>query len=342
MNEYLVGLVPDMSNADYHSQPHIGSSGFKLMARSPLHFWTASALNPERERKEPSRVMQMGTAWHTGIWEPELFDLCYGIKPEGFTGATTVGKLLDLALADLPAFIASHVAIPDGLSKASKAGKELLAELEAQGKTGVEESKLSVVLEHAAKLHGKMLFNADDFADIRKMSDAAHIHPATQVIFKLPGGMAEQSIFWIDQITGAPCRIRPDYAVPPCSMFPTGLIVDGKSTDNASRAEFGKTAWNAEMYFQAAFYSDGFQAHYQTDKPPVFAWLAQERDAPYATQYHSAPANFIEYGRRRYRPLLATFAECLSTGQWPGYGAGVHELDLPTWAAKAIDEAVAA
>jgi hypothetical protein len=328
-----------MPNADYHDQPHIGSSGFKLLARSPLHFWTASALNPERERKEPTRLMQIGTAWHTGIWEPDLFDGLYGVKPDGFNGTTTVGKLLDIALGDLPAFEAQHVAIPDGLSKASKAGKELLAELEAQGKTGVEETKLAQVLQHARELVGKTLFNADDMASIKAMSKAAHDHPVTQVIFNLPGGMAEQSIFWVDRQTGAPCRIRPDYAVPPCSMFPHGLIVDGKSNADSSPVEFAKNAWNSEMYFQAAFYSDGFQQHFGTDQPPVFAWLSQERDAPYATAYYSAPSDFVEYGRRRYRPLLALFAECLRTGQWPGYATTVQDLDLPAWAAKTLSEA---
>jgi hypothetical protein len=283
--------------------------------------------------------MLMGTAWHTGIWEPHLFDSSYGSMPEGFSGITTVGKLLATALEDLPAFEARHVAIPDGLSKVSKAGKELLAELEAQGKTGVEESKLAQVLEAASQLYGKTLLSADDLASVRAMSEAARAHPVTRAIFSLPGGVAEQSIFVIDPETSAPIKIRPDYMVPPCEMFPHGLIVDGKSNDDSSPDEFARSAWNGEMYFQAALYSDAFQLHFGTAKPPVFAWMAQERDAPYATAYYSAPPDFVEYGRRRYRPLLARFAQCLSTGHWPGYQQAVQELDLPAWAAKAIEQA---
>ena len=73
MNDnYLQGVFPDMPNAEYHGgHQHIGSSGFKLLERSPAHSWSAY-LDPERERREPSRIMVMGTAWHTGIFEPHL------------------------------------------------------------------------------------------------------------------------------------------------------------------------------------------------------------------------------------------------------------------------------
>lgn len=339
MENYLQGMFADMPNETYHGHVHIGSSGFKLLARSPLHFWHASPLNPGREKREPSRIMVMGTAWHTGIFEPDLFASSYAAKPD-ISPASTVAKLLDDAIQDFEAWQARHVALPEGLSKTSKEGKALLAELEALGKTGVEPDKHAQVLELAPGLVGRTLLSADDLEAVRTMADAAHRHPVTQAIFALPGGMSEHSIFWIDQATGAPCRIRPDYAVPPCSMFPNGLIIDGKSNDDSSPIGFARSAWNSEMYFQAAFYADGFQQHFKTDKPPVFAWLAQERDAPFATAYYAAPPDFIEYGRRKYRRLLAVFAECLRTGQWPSYGEHVQDLALPGWAAKEIDAEV--
>lgn len=341
MTDYLTGLHADMSNADYHGHIHIGSTGFKLLARSPLHFWHASPLNPNREKREPSRIMTMGTAWHTGIWEPHLFADSYAAKPD-IAPTSTVAVLLGEALADFDAFQAKYVAIPEGLSKTTKEGKALLAELAAQGKTGVEAEKHAQVMELVPGLLGKTLLSADDLADVKAMSEAAQRHPVTRAIFNLPGGMSEHSIFWIDGATGAPCRIRMDYAVPPCPMFPYGLIIDGKSNDNSSPGEFARNAWNSEMFFQAAFYSDGFQQHFKTEQPPVFAWLSQERDAPYATAYYAAPADFVEYGRRRYRRLLAVFAECLRTGVWPGYGQQVQDLALPAWAAKEIDAVVAA
>ena len=341
MTNHFTGLLADMANADYHDHIHIGSSGFKRLAQSPLHFWHTSPLNPEREKKEPSRIMVMGTAWHTGIWEPLLFGSSYAAKPD-ISPVSTVAALLSAALNDFEAFKAQHVAIPEGVGKTTKEGKALIADLAAQDKVGVEAEKFAQVMELVPGLLGKTLLSADDLDAVTKMVNAARSHPITRAIFSLPGGMAEHSLFWVDAATGAPCRIRPDYMVPPCPMFPYGLIVDGKTNDDSSPDAFARNAWNSEMFFQAAFYSDGFQQHFKTEQPPVFAWLGQERDAPYATAYYAAPTDFVEYGRRRYRRLLSVFAECLRTGVWPGYSQQVQGLALPTWAAKEIDAMVAA
>lgn len=341
MPAYLTGLHGDMPNETYHQQPHIGSSGFKLLARSALHFWHASPLNPQRAPREASRIMTMGTAWHTGIFEPHLFASSYAAKPD-ISPASTVAQLLGEALQDFDAWRAKYVALPEGLGKTTKEGKALLAELEAQGRAGVEADKHAQVLELAPPLLGRTLLSADDLAAVEAMASAARAHPIARAILDLPGGMAEHSIFAIDARTGAPCRIRPDYMLPPCERFPRGLIIDGKSTDDASPQAFARTAWNMEMFFQAAFYSDVYQAHFGTKEPPVFAWLAQERDAPFATAFYAAPPDFTQYGRLRYRPLLKLFAQCLQTGEWPGYPTSVQDLALPGWAAKEIDAAVAA
>jgi hypothetical protein len=342
MNDnYLQGLFFDMPNAVYHgNHPHIGSSGFKLLERSPAHFWAAN-LDPDRERKDPSRVMLMGTAWHTAIFEPHDFEATYAAKPD-ISAASTVAKLLDEALPDLEAFRAKYVGIPDGISKTSKEGKALLAELAESGKVGIEESKLAEVLELAPPLVGKTLLSADDLTDVRAMAKAAQSHPITKVIMDQPGGVGEASFFWVDDETGAPCRIRPDYAVPPCKLFPNGLIIDGKSNDDSSPEGFARNCWNSQMYYQAAFYSDGMQRLWGTADPPAFAWLSQERDRPYATAYYAASADLVAYGRKRYRRLLRVFAECLRSGQWPGYPQTVQTLELPTWAAKIVSDEVAA
>lgn len=342
MNEnYLQGLFPDMPNAEYHGgHPHIGSSGFKLLERSPAHYWSAN-VDPNRERRDPSRIMVMGSAWHAAIFEPQLFAAAYAAKPD-ISAASTVAKLLDEALPDLEAFRAKYVGIPDAISKTSKEGKALLAELQADGKVGIEESKLAEVLELAPPLVGKTLLNADDLSDVQAMARAAAAHPITQVIMAQADGMGEASFFWVDAETGAPCRVRPDYAVPPCKLFPNGLIIDGKSNDDSGPEGFARNVWNSQMYYQAAFYSDGMQRLWGTAEPPSFMWLSQERDRPYATAYYAASADLVAYGRKRYRRLLRVFAECLRSGQWPGYPQTVQTLELPAWAAKAVEVEVAA
>lgn len=59
-------IIEGMSNADYHASEGISKSGLDLIARSPAHFRYAPA-------KESTRPMEIGTAIHTAILEPERF-----------------------------------------------------------------------------------------------------------------------------------------------------------------------------------------------------------------------------------------------------------------------------
>lgn len=285
MNENFTGLIDGLSNAEYHAHPAFSSSGFKLMARSPRHYW-ARYVDPNRAPSEPTPAMKLGTAWHAAVFERSDFDDRY-------------------------------IALPVGLDRRTKEGKALYEEVLASGKEPLA---------------------ADTMKQVLAMADAAHAHPAARVIFA-QRGRAEQSIFWTDEATGVPCRIRPDWMVEPCDLFPNGLIVDGKSTEDASTEGFAKAVWNWSMHFQAAFYADGFQTVFGTLKPPAFLWLAQEKESPYATAVYSANADVVAYGRREYQRLLALYAECKANDNWPGYPTTVGDIALPPWAQRVVDEA---
>ena len=192
----------------------------------------------------------------------------------------------------------------------------------------------------SAKPASEPISTPDDMARIKAMATSAADHPVSRVIFGTPGGAAETSFFWADPVTGVGCKIRPDYYLPPCAMFHHGLLVDGKTGEDMSPAGFAKYAWNWELHVQAAFYSDGFQYLHGTKEPPAFVWLAQEKDAPYASAYYSAGGDFMTYGRKQYRRLLNTYAACVQSGQWPGYALNVQPLELPGWAAKQVADAI--
>lgn len=282
-------IITGLPNPEYHADAAVGSSGLKLLSRSPAHYF-AAYLDPARKRREPTPAMRIGTAWHAAIFEPE-------------------------------AFAADYIQLPDGLDRRTKEGKALYAEIEASCREPMA---------------------PDAYAEILAMRNSAAAHPVSQVIFGLPDGAAELSLFWTDAATGVRCKIRPDYMVPPCAQFPHGLLIDGKTGEDMSPAGFGKYAWNWELHLQAAWYCDGFQAVLGTDQPPAFAWLAQEKDAPYACAYYAAGADFLAYGRRIYRPLLERLGDCQRTGSWPAYGQMVQPLALPGWAEKQVQEGVAA
>jgi exodeoxyribonuclease VIII len=75
------GIYADIPNATYHAGPGISKSGLDLVARSPLHYWNRY-LNPDREPVEPTPAMQLGTAIHTAVLEPDRFADEYAIAPK--------------------------------------------------------------------------------------------------------------------------------------------------------------------------------------------------------------------------------------------------------------------
>ena len=339
-NDFARGLFLDMPNEHYHGLPVIGSTGLKKIKRSPYHFWFDSPLNPEREAKKPSIALRIGSAWHCAVFEPVRFDECYGVWPEGLDPDSRLGAAV-LQLLESPKAFYTVVPIPDGLSKRTKEGRQLLSELAAEGKTGMEESIYHSALEIAEPLLGKELLTAEQMRMVRRMAASACALPESKVIFSQPDGMAEASIFVTDPLAGVPVKIRPDYAILPGNrLFHHGLIVDGKSMADASPDAFGRECWNWDMALQAALYSDVWQQHFRTSEPPAFVWLASEKDAPHCCKYYSAPPHLVAYGRVIYRQLLDTYARCLGTGVWPAYAAGVSPAQLPAYAMKTIAETI--
>ena len=280
------GIHADLSNHDHHASTAVGSSGLKLIGQSPLHYWSAYR-DPNRERREPTPAMIIGTATHMAILEPGKFDDCYTVLPEG-------------------------------LDRRTKEGKALYAEIEATGKTPL---------------------SPKDWKRIADMAEAARRHPVGRVLFD-SAPLFETSIFWTDAESGVQCKIRPDLMIPPCAAFPDGLIVDVKTTQDASPEGFGRSAWGYEMHLQAALYPEGFAVAFGRLKLPPFIWWAIESEAPHAMAFYSAPASVVAYGQSEVTRLRWKYADCLQADQWPGYSPGVTELQLPAWAAKVVDATV--
>ncbi len=65
-------FVYDMPNDEYHGLDGVSKSGLDKIARSPAHFKYGKP-------KDPTRAMEIGTAIHTAILEPERFDKEYVI-----------------------------------------------------------------------------------------------------------------------------------------------------------------------------------------------------------------------------------------------------------------------
>jgi exodeoxyribonuclease VIII len=75
------GMYPHLSNEDYHSDSAISRSGIMTYLDSPYKYW-AHYINTNREKKEVTQSMILGSAFHTFVLEPDKFYRQYVIEPE--------------------------------------------------------------------------------------------------------------------------------------------------------------------------------------------------------------------------------------------------------------------
>lgn len=119
-------IVANMPNEAYHSAPGISKSGLDLIARSPAHFM-ASVPRPS------TRNMEIGTAIHTAVLEPNRFEQDYVLledvkdrraseykqAKEVHGGAFVLTGPESAHVSSLQAAVHANVAIPDGYTEVS-------------------------------------------------------------------------------------------------------------------------------------------------------------------------------------------------------------------------------
>ncbi|MCD8212867.1 MAG: PD-(D/E)XK nuclease-like domain-containing protein [Campylobacter sp.] len=158
---------------------------------------------------------------------------------------------------------------------------------------------------------------------------AGKVNGAKQTALFLKDGLAEQSYF--GQIEGVKVKCRPDFY-----NENLGLVVDLKTTSDASAAGFAKSVANFNYHIQAAFYSDILRQNGKTVNN--FLFIAVETKKPYMVGFYELDNVAIEQGRESYLKLLELYKLCLKRNEWWGYSKfdgqsinAVQTLSLPAW-----------
>jgi exodeoxyribonuclease VIII len=118
------------------------------------------------------------------------------------------------------------------------------------------------------------------------------------------------------------------------------LVVELKTTRDASLKGFSKDCGDYDYQIQAAFYKDIVELLFNDKREINFFFIAQEKFMPYAFNIFEASPQFISQGRYEYEMLLQLYKFCLDNNYWPGYQVwcqnkyGILELKLPAWSIK--------
>jgi len=231
------------------------------------------------------------------------------------TAAMEFGRFVHTVVLEPELLAARYVVTPD-----------LVAELEGEYKNPKATKEYREKLAAFHELHtDKEVIEADGYEKAIKMIEAVKACPKATGFLR-GEGPSETSIVWDDKLTGVRCKARVDKVVE------DGLLADLKTTADAS--QFGKSMVNFGYARQAAFYCDGMET--LTGEPHRLAFVAVEKEAPFATLSGLVSQAAIEFGRRQYQRVLRKICEARAYDKWPGYEQPA-ELDLPLWAYQSED-----
>lgn len=242
---------------------------------------------------------------------PEKFKY-YREHPPEPTPSLIFGQVVHKWVLQPESFWDEFTILPD-IDRRTREGKAVYAEF----------------LEQAA---GKTIIAADMLRQAQEMRDALLKNDYCR---KLLSGVKETPYFWVDEMTGVECKCRCDVVT---EINGLSVIVDMKSTTNASTEIFMRDAVKYGYMMQAAMYSEGVKA--STGKEHLFVFVVQEKEPPYAVNVLQADALFVQYGYDVFRECIGVYADCMKTGEFYGYLGKfdtINTLSLPSYLAKAVE-----
>lgn len=234
--------------------------------------------------------------------------------PTEDTPALKMGRAIHMAVLQPEEFCRHYAVIPEGIDRRTKAGKE----------------EWTAFVEAHLKDPEREMLTAEENREVLAIANAVR----EQHRELLDGCQTEVPLFWDDPRTGIRCKCRIDAMKEEENRF---VLIDLKTTADASTRAFTRGAITYGYHVQAAHYIDGVKANWLNHgKEIVWYFLAVEKKEPYATNLIAADESLIDEGRFRLIGLMDRLDVCLKSGEWPGYGESV--MMLPAWAVEEPDE----
>jgi exodeoxyribonuclease VIII len=178
----------------------------------------------------------------------------------------------------------------------------------------------------ASQYPGRTILEPSEQVTLKKIVEGLRNHAKARQVLAAKG-QSELSIFWRDDLTGLDLKVRIDRLV---EIGSTGMMLEVKSTDNASPEAFARKIVDMDYDLRAVMYADGVQKAYGFT--PAIAWLVIERETGFVAMYQPT-AKMLQRARRRYEEARIAVAHAKSLNSWPAYqtGESIETIDLPRW-----------
>lgn len=224
-------------------------------------------------------------------------------NPGEATPALIIGDAFHTATLEPARFETDFACKPeqiDGKSPLTNHYKEIFAEMQSE------------------EPHVKWL-NRSDYQMVVEMAGSALDHPILKEHLGRTESIVEGTAYF--ECEGVKCKVRPDLYSPGA-----GVVIDLKSTMDASERGFSKSVRQFGYSFQVAWYLEGLRL--AGEKPNTFIFLAVEKKAPYLTAAYKVSAAEIEKQTHAMYKACTLWNECVSSGVYPGYTDEVTQVDV--------------
>ena len=258
-------------------------------------------------RKNPA--ISRSELWHIRE-SPQKFKY-YKENPPEPTPSLMFGQVFHKMLLEPVTFDDEFVVAPE-VNRRTKDGKQMWEDFVA------DHEKQTIIPEEM-------------YAKAKEMCEAVKREP---LAVKLLNGEAEVPFFWTDEMTGEACKCRVDVLN---TSYSQPIIVDVKTTADASTDSFIRSAINYGYDFQAAMYFNGVAKN--IGKKPLFVFIAVEKEPPYAVNILQADELMLQRGYDLFREYIGIYHDCKVSGNWYGYLGRLNQINnlaLPSYLAKEV------
>lgn len=185
----------------------------------------------------------------------------------------------------------------------------------------VSTKAVTVEWETEQRAGGKIILTPREADTVAAMAESVLANPVARKLFERPGH-PEVSVF--DEYLGVKRRGRFDYL-----PDEGGIVVDLKTTVDASKAGFARAAARYGYHVQRGHYLDILK---RLGREADMLFVAVEKEPPYLVQVHRLSPEFAEMGETEALAAVDAYRRCMDSGVWPGYPDEVAMLEPPMFA----------
>lgn len=211
------------------------------------------------------------------------------------------GTLCHLLLLENEKFAEQYAIIPDA-DKRTKEGKEAYAEFEE-------------------RLGNRKAVKREIYTKALNMIEALKSHKSAFKLLKT--GFAEQEVFWKDEETGLDCKSKLDYAR-------EGLIVDYKTSSDASPEGFAKALANFGYHRQDGIYREAYKAKFGKEAIGML-FIVQDANDPDCIGIYNVDESSRLIAEEEVRYAKKEIKQRLENNNWEFTDYKAQTVMLPSW-----------